>query len=84
MVIDVTFLCLIENVCNKTNALNAYAELPQGAAFLVMLPSKKSCRGGGHTTHITKRRIHIDLLAILQTSKFWTSFRQILRIPQFI
>ena len=30
-----------------TNALNAYAGLPQGAAFLVMLPAKTvSGRGG--------------------------------------
>ena len=61
------YVCTITYI---TNALNAYAGLPQGAAFLVMLPSKNSCRGGGHTTHITKRRIHIELLAILQTSKF--------------
>ena len=31
-----------------TNALNAYAGLPQGAAFLVMLPAKTVSGRGDH------------------------------------
>ena len=42
-----------------TNALNAYAGLPQGAAFLVMLPAKSCVREGGTTSHITKHPIHV-------------------------
>ena len=48
------------NTTYITNALNAYAGLPQGAVFLVMLQAKTV--SGGPTSHITKHPMHTLLI----------------------